>query len=83
MKRFELASVYFDQYENTDVFISDISEFDNGIVFDLSDGSHWFSDDSVTCQVSESLVGVEIGWDDVNGYFIINDDGSASQIGWC
>ena len=78
----DLASDYMHQYENTDVTITDITESQGCVAFDLSDGTHWFSDDRNTCQVPESLVDSKIVWDDDYslGWFIINDDGSISDI---
>ncbi len=82
MKRNEMASAYLNQYEDTDIIVSDVSEFDGGVVFDLSDGTHWFSDDNDTYQVSESLTDVEIGWNDTYGWVIVTEDGITRQIGW-
>jgi hypothetical protein len=82
MKRNEMASAYLNQYEDTDIIVSDVSEFDGGAVFDLSDGTHWFSDDNDTYQVSESLTDVEIGWNDTYGWVIVTEDGITRQIGW-
>lgn len=82
MKRNELASAYLHQYEATEVIITDISEFDGGVVFDLSDGTYWFSDNNDTCQVGSSLTTVEIGWSDNDGWVILNEDGTESQIDW-
>ena len=82
MKRNEMASAYLNQYEDTDIIVSDVSEFDGGVVFDLSDGTHWFSDDNDTYQVSESLTDVEIGWSDTYGWVIVTEDGITRQIGW-
>jgi hypothetical protein len=82
MKRNEMASTYLNQYEDTDIIVSDVSEFDGGVVFDLSDGTHWFSDDNDTYQVSESLTDVEIGWNDTYGWVIVTEDGITRQIGW-
>lgn len=83
MKRNEFASYYMTQYENTDITITDCTEFGGGVVFDLSDGTHWLSDNNDTYQVSESLTDTEIGWSDNDGWIIVNEDGTESQIGWC
>lgn len=82
MKRNEMASAYLNQYEDTDIIVSNVSGFDGGMVFDLSDGTHWFSDDNDTYQVSESLTDVEIGWNDTYGWVIVTEDGITRQIGW-
>lgn len=92
MKRNEYASDYMPQYEDTDVTITDVTTFDisgygecdstNPVAFDLSDGTHWFSDNNDTCQVGSSLTCIELGWDDWGGWCIVNEDGSKSQIEW-
>ena len=83
MKRNETAARYLEQYEDTDVIIIAVSNFDSCTAFDLSDGTHWFADDNGNYQVKTSLVDLEIGWNDTYGWVIVNDDGSTSQIGWC
>lgn len=83
MKRNELASTYLNQYEDTDVTITDVATYDGCIAFDLSDGTHWFSDNNDTCRVASSLTDVEIVWDDARGWIIENEDGTYSDIDWC
>lgn len=83
MNRSEFAGKYLTQYEDTDITITDLAEFNGGVIFDLSDGTHWLSDDNGTYQVTESLTDVEIGWSDTWGWIIVNENGTVSQIGWC
>ncbi|MDO5785598.1 MAG: hypothetical protein Q4P20_11105 [Eubacteriales bacterium] len=70
MKTNDYARDYMEQYENTDVIITDITEFLDGTVtvFDTNDGKHWFSDNNVTCEVATSLCDGEIIYDDNVGY---------------
>lgn len=82
MKLNERAGYYLPQYEDTEVIITDISEFDGGVVFDLSDGTHWLSDNNDTCQVGSSLTDSKIGWSDTWGWITLNEDGTESQIDW-
>ena len=83
MKRNEAAGYYLEQYEDTDVIITAVSTFDGCMAFDLSDETHWFADDNGNYQVETSLVDLEIGWSDIYGWVIVNDDGTTSQIEWC
>lgn len=90
MKINELASEYLTAYDDTDVIITAVNQFDFDnnafvVVFDLSDGTHWYSDHNDSCQVAESLVDCEIvchddGWD--QQFKIQNDDGSLRSIPW-
>lgn len=82
MKRNESAGYYLPQYEDTDIVITDQAEFDGGVVFDLSDGTHWLADNNDICQVGSSLTNSEIGWSDTWGWIILNEDGTESQINW-
>jgi hypothetical protein len=83
MKRNELASTYLAQYDDTSVIITDVTDHEIGcIAFDLSDGSHWFSDDGGVYRVAESLTDCSIGWDDTHGWVTINEEGSAVRINW-
>lgn len=82
MRRNEFAGHYLPQYEDTDVTITNYAEFDGGVVFDLSDDTHWFADNNNTCQIGSSLTDVEIGWNDTFGWIIVNEDGTESQIDW-
>lgn len=82
MKCNEMAGIYMEQYEDTNIIISDVSGFYGGIAFDLSDGTHWLTDDNGTYQVSESLTNVEIDWDEAYGWVIVTDNGTLRQIGW-
>lgn len=91
MKRNEFAGYYMPRYEDTDVTVTDVTHFNitgyecdcrNPVAFNLSDGTYWFSDNNDTCQVGSSLTDVEIGWNGDNGWVILNEDGSESQIDW-
>lgn len=83
MKRTELADYYLPQYSDTNVTLTDVTHFGDCVAFDLSDGTHWLSDNSGTYKVGSSLTGVEIGWSDTYGWIIVNEDGSESQVEWC
>lgn len=92
MKRNENAGKYLHQYEGTAVTITDVTFFGSPsshglpgvcVAFDLSDGSHWFSDDMDTVAVRESLTEAnDLVYDELNGWTVVNDDGSRAQIPW-
>lgn len=94
MKRNEFASEYLRQYENTNVIITAVTHFGGATpdsflaqyeeceAFDLSDGTHWFSDDTGTFQVGNSLTDMEITWNDTDGWVILNEDGTTFKIEW-
>lgn len=91
MKRFEPAGYYLPQYEDTDVTIIDVTNFNitvydcdcrNPVAFNLSDDTYWLSDDNDTYQVASSLTDAKIGWSDTYGWIVINEDGTESQIDW-
>ena len=91
MKKGVLASIYLDQYEGTDVVVTDSVIFDlsgygetdlsNPVVFDLSDGTHWFADLTDTAQTACSLVDADIGYNDAKGWVVI-EDGKERAIDW-
>lgn len=84
MKKFELIEEYIPAYEDTGVTVIGVTA-DSGLdiaVFDLSDGTHWFSDNSLTCRVSESLVDCEVVYDEQKGWVIARDDGTTQEIEW-
>lgn len=76
------AGEFMRKYEDTDVTVTEGRTFDGGWVFDLSDGTHWFEDNNDRCQVVESLIAETIGWSERDGWVIVNEDGSVSQIEW-
>lgn len=92
MRRNELASDYLSRYEDTDVTIIDATTFDvsgygesdysNPVAFDLSDGTHWFSDVNSTAQVAESLTDCTIVYNGDYGWVVVNEDGTESDIDW-
>lgn len=87
MRENELAADYLAQYEDTDVTIIDVSRCYSGpeclyCAFDLSDGTHWLSDNSSIGQAAYSLVDCELEWDDAEAWVIVNDDGSRTSIEW-
>lgn len=75
-----LAGNYIREYEDTLVTIEDTREFPTGelgygdfynpVVYDLSDGTHWFSDANDTVEILESLYGAELTHDDCGGWSV-------------
>lgn len=65
MEKNEFASEYLNEYNGSDVVIAAVDNYNDGIViFDLSDGTHWFADDNGDYQVSKSLIHQTIRWDE-------------------
>lgn len=87
MKRFELVEWYIPRYKGTGVTVERATEFefgngDRAAAFDLSDGTHWFSDDMLTVRVGESLVDLEIDYCGDSGWVIVEEDGVRRRIEW-
>lgn len=82
MERNELASAYMKEYDDTNVTIVDCDINDGIVTFDLSDGTHWLGDNNGNYQVSKSLVGCTIVYDDNEGYLRIGRNGHKYPIDW-
>lgn len=86
-----LAGTYIREYEDTLVTIKDTREFPvgelgygdfyNPVVYELSDGTYWFSDSNETVHILESLVGVELVFDGDEGWVVKTRRGTRS-IRW-
>lgn len=93
MKAKEYAGEYLQQYENTDVTIISVTNFEGCnsdpflaqyeecVAFDLSDGTHWLADSNDTYQVANSLTDAEVIWSDDNGWILL-EDGEEKPIAW-